>query len=85
MPNEYRTGAPTIKEAIEENNKIIEVEYKAGDKGFVKTGSEKLAAAVVTTEPKKEEYGFTKAQAESIITLVNGLRTIVAKSEIAKE
>lgn len=66
--------APTVKEAIEADNESL-----------VKLGTEKVAAAVVETEPKKEEYGFTKAQAEALLKLANSLRTLSIKTGIVKE
>lgn len=68
------TPVATVKEAIEEDNA-----------GLVKVGSEKVAAAVVETEPVKGEFGFTKAQAEGLLKLANSLRTISIKTSIAKE
>ena len=81
-PNIRPTPVPTTKEQIEFAYKFSESLYE--EIQAFKSGS-KVAAVVVTTEPVKGEYGFTKAQAESIITLVNSLRAAVIKTGIMKE
>ena len=76
------TQAPTVREAIEAS----ETSDKTGDESaFVKISSEKVAAAAVETAPAKEEYGFTKAQGEALLKLVNSMRTLGAKAGVWKE